>query len=105
MGKTAFGYVGGYSGMYAFDRSNSQAWQTNVAWPAQNMPVEYFDAGQAWSLSVGSSVDAASVSVTLTRASDGRVWHFSSSAADGHFSVDNGGYGASGCIHLPPGDG
>ena len=30
MGKTGFGQVGAYSGMYAFDRSNSQAWQTNV---------------------------------------------------------------------------
>ena len=55
MGKTGFGYVGGYSAMYAFDRSNKSASESNVAWPAQNMPVELFSSTDAWSLSTTTS--------------------------------------------------
>ena len=106
MGKTGFGAVAGdngtYSAMYSFDVSNSGAAQTGVAWPAQNMPMEYFDDAYPWSLSVGSEVDKNNVSVTLTKVSDGSTWKFSSGSADGYFNVDNGGYGQVGCIIFRP---
>lgn len=42
MGKTGFGATGSYYAMYSLDRSGSGT-QNNVAWPAENMPVEYFN--------------------------------------------------------------
>ena len=53
-------------------------------------------------MSVGLPVDASSVQVTLTRASDGRSWNFSSSSAEGSFYVNNSGYGTLGCIIFRP---
>ncbi|MDE6055077.1 MAG: CAP domain-containing protein, partial [Lachnospiraceae bacterium] len=68
MGQTGFGAVygpgGTYSALYCFDRSRSAS-ETQVAWPAQNMPVEYFGTKFPWSVSIGSSVDKNAVHVTL----------------------------------------
>ncbi|MBQ9899019.1 MAG: hypothetical protein IJM44_06155 [Ruminococcus sp.] len=113
MGKTGFGavsknssYYGSarYSAMYAFDRSNSSADEYGVCWPAQNTPVEFFTQEDPWSISMGTSVDASKVKVTLKRQSDGKSWSFSSSSADGQFYVNNEGYGQSGCIIFLPND-
>lgn len=104
MGKTGFGYVGGYSAMYAFDRSNKSASESNVAWPAQNMPVELFSNRDAWSLSTGSEVNESGVSVTLTRKSDGKTWKMGRAGSDGELYVNNGGYGQKGCIIFRPYD-
>ena len=49
MGTTGFGFAGAYSAMYSMDSSNTSASQTSVAWPAQNMPVDYFDSTYPWS--------------------------------------------------------
>ena len=107
MGATGFGAVSGangtYSAMYSFDRSGSGT-QYGVAWPAQNMPVDYFEASYPWSISMGSSVNADAVKVTLTRVSDNRTWSFSTASADGTFHVNNGGYGQTGCIIFRPDD-
>ena len=106
MGKTGFGAVAGsngtYSAMYSFDTSNSGASETGVAWPAQNMPIEYFDNVYPWSVSMGSEVNKDSITVTLTKVSDGRTWTFSSGSADGYFNVDNDNYGQTGCIIFRP---
>ena len=106
MGKTGFGAVAGsngtYSAMYSFDTSNSGASETGVAWPAQNMPIEYFDDVYPWSVSMGSEVNKDSITVTLTKVSDGRTWTFSSGSADGYFNVNNGNYGQTGCIIFRP---
>lgn len=103
---TGFGAVSGnrgtYSAVYAFDTKNSKAAEYGVAWPAQNMPVEYFGAGFPWSVSMGSTVDISSVKVKLTRESDNKTWNFSSSEADGYFNVNNDGYGQKGCIIFRP---
>lgn len=103
---TGFGAVsenrGTYSAVYAFDTKNSKAAEYGVAWPAQNMPVEYFGAGFPWSVSMGSTVDISSVKVKLTRESDNKTWNFSSSEADGYFNVNNDGYGQKGCIIFRP---
>ncbi len=103
---TGFGAVTGikgtYSAMYSFDRRNNQASEYGVAWPAQNMPVEYFGTDFPWSVSMGKNVDITSVKVKLTRESDGKVWNFSSEEADGYFNVNNVNYGQKGCIIFRP---
>ena len=106
MKSTGFGAVSGkngtYSALYSFDRNNSTAGEYGVAWPAQNMPVEYFGADYAWSVSMGYKVDASKIKVTLTRKNDGKKWEFSQGKSDGVFYVDNDYYGQIGCIIFRP---
>ncbi|MCM1165337.1 MAG: hypothetical protein NC299_12195 [Lachnospiraceae bacterium] len=99
---SGFGHVNGYSAMYATDAQIKSADNYGVCWPAQNMPVEYFPADTAWSISMGYTVSAADVEVTLTRQSDGEVWTFSNESADGYFNVNNESYGQTGCIIFRP---
>jgi len=105
MGQTGFGAVygpgGTYSALYCFDRTRSAS-ETQVAWPAQNMPVEYFGIAFPWSVSMGTNVDKNAVHVTLKRVNDGKVWNFSAGSSNGYFNVDNGGYGQTGCIIFRP---
>jgi uncharacterized protein YjdB len=105
MGKTGFGLVGSewprHSAMYALDMSRSSSY-FGVAWPAQNMPVEYFANSYPWSISMGQSVSYDTVSVTLTRLNDGRTWTFNKNTTSGYFNVNNDGYGAKGCIIFRP---
>lgn len=106
MGKTGFGAISGEYGtcssVYVFDSSNSFAGEYGVAWPAQNMPVEYFGESFPWSVSMGYSVNKDNVKVTLTRKNDGKTWDFSSFSSDGAFYVNNVGYGQKGCIIFRP---
>ena len=60
-----------------------------VAWPAQVMPVEYFDSSYPWSLSVGYKFDYDNTTVKLVRKSDNKTWQFSQSASDGEFYCDS----------------
>ena len=60
------------------------------------MPIEYFDSGYPWSISMGEVVDTSKVKVVLTRVKDGKKWTFSQKKSNGYFSVNNGGYGQSG---------
>ena len=99
MGKTGFGVVDNYYNMHSFDRSYTSSIK-NISWPAQNMPVEYFEKNMPWSIFTGSSETADSVKVTLTRQSDGKVWNFSQDSADGYFSVTD--YIQSGTIIFRP---
>lgn len=101
MSQVGFGYVGSYTAMYALDRTGSSSC-TNVAWPAQNMPVELFHNNDPWSLNVGKTVSEDNTTVALTRQRDGKVWNFSSRSSDGYFNVDNGGYGMVGAIIFRP---
>ncbi len=106
MGKTGFGAVSGsygtYSSVYAFDTSNASASEMGVAWPAQNMPTEYFNTDFPWSISMGSELDQSKVKVKLTRKSDNQEWRFSADSSDGDFYVNNDGYGQKGCIIFRP---
>ena len=88
MGKTGFGVAGIYMSMYAIDKSNNSSIK-NVAWPAQTMPVEYFDKDYAWSLFTGQNETGSRVKVTLKRKSDGKTWSFSKGKANGDFYVSN----------------
>lgn len=101
MGKTVFGANGRFSAMYAHDLSGAGG-QTKVAWPAQQMPLQYFSASDPWSLSYGRALAAEKVSVSLVRLRDGRTWSFSASAADGEFYVENSAYGQKGCVIFRP---
>ena len=104
MKKTGFGAVGKYSAVYAHDGSFGQSSYSRVAWPAQNMPLEYWNKRDAWSVSFGEEVAPENVQVTVTRARDGKVWAFSADAADGYFNVDNDNYGQTGCVIFRPND-
>ena len=101
MGKTGFGVVDNYYNMHSFDGSHTSSVK-NISWPAQNMPVEYFEKNMPWSIFTGSSETASDVKVTLTRQSDGKVWNFSQDSADGYFNCTN--YIQNGTIVFRPGD-
>lgn len=106
MEKTGFGHVSHYSAMYALDNA-SVADETDyygVAWPAQNMPLDYFNDSQAWSVNMGDkfAVNIDDVKVTLTRSRDGKTWKFSKDKSDGYFNVNNSYYGMTGCIIFCP---
>ena len=111
MGQTGFGIAGrastdgapAYSAMYAFDRSNSAATQTMVAWPAQNTPLELVESDVPWSVSFSSLVSEETVQVQVTSVDTGQTWNFSSEASDGDFYVSNANYGSlSGCVIFQP---
>lgn len=108
MEKTGFGWIygtgGTYAAMYAFDNWYAEPKYYGVAWPAQNMPVEYFGSTYPWSISMGTSVEKNNVKVTLTRTRDNKKWSFSSASADGYFNVENSNYGQKGCIIFRPYD-
>lgn len=100
---SGFGEAEGYSAVYAHDKSRGDSSYYGVAWPAQNMPVEYFNDDDAWSVSFGMELTASNISVTLTSHKDGSVWNFSQdNPADGFFNVENGGYGQKGCVIFRP---
>lgn len=99
--KTGFGYAGNCSALYALDRSGNSTY-TNVAWPARNMPLEYFGGNYPWSLSTDAVENIKSVKVTMIRRSDRKKWVFSKKKSNGYFNVDNGQYGQTGCIIFRP---
>ncbi|MDE6608581.1 MAG: InlB B-repeat-containing protein, partial [Lachnospiraceae bacterium] len=97
-----WGSDGMYSAMYTADRSGSEETVFGVAWPAQNMPIEYFDKETPWSVATGETLKASDIRVKLTRKSDGTEWNFSEESADGSFSVDNEPCGQGGHIIFQP---
>ena len=102
MGKTGFGFAGGFCAMYCFDSSGTGT-QKNIAWPAQNMPIEYFRGGSSvWSITTGHEVDRSKVTVKLVRQKDGKTWTFNAGSSN-FFQVNNGAYGQTGCIIFRPG--
>ena len=101
LSRTVFGANGRFSAMYAHDTSGSGG-QTRVAWPAQQMPLQYFSANDPWSVSYGHALDAAQIQVSLIRASDGRIWRFSQAESNGYFNVENNYYGQPGCVIFRP---
>lgn len=91
MEQVGFGAVTGsqgiYSAMYTADCSGESENTFGVAWPAQNMPIEYFGSDYPWSVSTNETLKASEIGVTLTRKSDGKEWNFSKDSADGDFYV------------------
>jgi len=118
MGKTGFGCVtspqkGNYISMYAFDRSGTGN-KDRVLWPNEGyFPTDFFTPGQAWSISLDSSVYSntaagiTDISVKLTCLNNNKVWNFSkanTNKSENYFNVDTGGYGMGLCIIFRPGD-
>lgn len=104
MGKTGFGVTDAFFAVYAHDYSNNNTCYTNVTWPAQNMPLDYFGSSYPWSVSTGNREDENCVQVELTRESDQKVWRFGKNVSGSTFYVSNSGYGKSGCIIFRPQD-
>lgn len=107
MSQTGFGLAsnlsGTYGGMYYADGMGESSSVTGVAWPAQLMPVDLFQADTPWTFTVGQEVGP--VTVTLTRESDGKQWIFQANDSDkeGHFFIiENSSYGQTGCIVFRP---
>ena len=114
MGQTGFGLAKNgnaiHGTMYAFDTSNTEANSIKVVpWPAQNTPTGYFDACDAWSVSMGEKVSSATV--TLTCENTGKTWTFDGSpdcnkSNDvGYINIENKYYGQPGCIIFRPQNG
>lgn len=101
LGQTVMGANGRFSAMYVHDQS-APGGQTRVAWPAQQMPVQYFSAEDPWSVSFGTVLDASQIQVDLVRQWDGKTWHFSETASDGFFVVNNQAYAQRGCVIFRP---
>ena len=106
MKQTGFGLVSGLKGTYASayvaDTTNTLAYETGVAWPARTMPIDYFAVDYPWSFSVGHTLNANNIEVTLTRYRDYKTWRFSNSSIDGDFYINNNYYGQTGCIIWRP---
>jgi len=106
MKQTGFGVVSGLKGTFASayiaDTSNTLAYETGVAWPARTMPIDYFATNYPWSFSVGHTLNANDIEVTLTRYRDYKTWRFSNTSTDGDFYVNNNNYGQTGCIIFRP---
>ena len=98
LGKIGFGYCNGYSSTYVFDNSGKSVIYDFIAWPAQNMPIEFMVLYLPWSVNLGAAYDANSIDnavVTLTRRRDNKVWQFKKDSVfkndNGYFGVYNGG--------------
>ena len=121
--KIGFGFAMGESDGWIRQYVDEKVWDTSgsvsdydfIAWPASgNFPnnLSAFNKDSAWSVTLNPGVYAtpgrSSVTVTLTRSSDGKSWTFSGSennaAADSgkYFTVETGGYGVSNCIIFRP---
>lgn len=106
LSEVGFGAVSGprgsHSAVYVVGTKRANANQSGVAWPAQNMPTEYFGAEFPWSISMGHKINESAVQVILTRVSDRKSWYFSKERSDGAFFVNNDNYGQAGCIIFRP---
>jgi len=105
MRQTGFGYAvggnGAYSSMYAFDRSGSTDVR-GVAWPAREMPVEYFSNDTVWSYSYGESLSDVTVQLVRQNGGNTQIWSLSEGSGGGFFRVENSSYGQKGCVIFRP---
>ncbi len=93
-----------FSVMYAHDGALEETDEYGVVWPAQNMPIEFFDANYPWSYTLGEPIYG-TFEVNLTRLSDGRTWNFGFNGAnDGYLGYSNDNMGQVGCIIFRPND-
>ncbi|MCR4584181.1 MAG: Ig-like domain-containing protein [Lachnospiraceae bacterium] len=98
---TGFGQVEKYEAMYIFDRGRKTGTRT-VAWPAENMPLDWMNDNMCWSVNFGWKLDESRIEVELMREKDKKTWTFSKKKADGVFHVNNGNYGQQGCVIFKP---
>ena len=99
--QTGFGFAR-YSGGYAYatmDIGGKETAVMNVAWPAQVMPISFFDTSEKWTFSTGNTENSANVHVTVTRLNDNKSWTFDNSKG---LTVNNQKYGQIGCLIFRP---
>jgi hypothetical protein len=113
MQKTGFGFApNNFSAMYAQDNASGN-FDDNyavTAYPAQNMPVEYFDKSYPFSVSLSQDFDDLnrdSIRIKMTRLSDGKIFYFNSQTSNdvnsqSYFDVDNQYCGQPHCIIWRP---
>jgi len=84
--------AGTYASMHITDQSNTWTNAYGVAWPAQNMPIEYYDNDAYWSFATGIRYYENWDELTITKVNTGRVWHLigpDANREDGTVRIDN----------------
>ncbi len=102
MKNTGFGLVSNYSSMYCFDKTFEDSEYKNVAWPAQNMPIEVFKNNDIWTISLGKKINCNDIEVNLKNYNNGEILKFSNNCNNNKFVVLNSNYGQVGCIVFHP---
>ena len=98
--QTGFGYArNGYDYAAVYTDYVEEKTVMNVAWPAQVMPISFFDTSEKWTFSTGNAENSANVHVTVTRLNDNKSWTFDNSKG---LTVNNQKYGQIGCLIFRP---
>ena len=98
--QVGFGYArNGYDYAAVYTDYIKEQTVMNVAWPAQVMPISFFDTSEKWTFSTGNIEDIANIHVTVTRLNDNKSWTFDNSKG---LTVNNQMYGQSGCLIFRP---
>lgn len=106
--ETGFGYAVNdgrevHSSIYVIeDMWYDKSSVTGVAWPAREMPLEYFGDDMAWSYSYGAQLSDVTVKLTCLNEGSYQEWNFSAASSDGYFNVNNDNYGLNGCVIFQP---
>jgi hypothetical protein len=109
MGTTAFGTEGRYAAMYAFDGSNRSVpeWDV-VTYPTRGaMPVQFFGARHAWSISPNTkkyALPAQSELAVSIRALNAKAEPQGDALALEYFHLDTGGFGSGPAVIFRPKD-
>jgi len=99
---TGFGMSGGFSSMYAFDKSRKDSIDYQaICFPSGSaFPNDFFKGYWAWSISLNPSLyktpDFKEIIIKVTEKSSGKSW--TRSKDEGYFAVNTGGYGVPNCI-------
>ncbi len=107
MGKTGFGATGNFAAMYAWDSSNKDIpdWDY-VAYPARGyMPIQFFGAKHAWSVSPNKAKYEAPVEAQIkvtVQAADAKLAPVGAPLKLDYFHVDLGGFGSGPAIIFRP---
>ena len=102
MKNTGFSYVNNFSSMYCFDYTFQDSQYKNVAWPAQNTPIELFWDSYTWTISLGKKITFNDIEVNLKNYNTGENLKFSNNCNENQFLVFNDNYGEVGCIIFKP---
>ena len=98
--QVGFGYArNGYDYAAVYPDYVEEKTVMNVAWPAQVMPISFFDTSEKWTFSTGNTENSANVHVTVTRLNDNKSWTFENSKG---LTVNNQKYGQIGCLIFRP---
>ena len=97
---TGFGLIENFCAMYSFDAECSENKEKNVAWPCQNMPIEFFKDNYPWSLSTNRVLNK-KVKVMITNKKTNKITKFENITPD-KFAVENSNYGQVGCVIFRP---